>query len=502
VSAGSSEGERLEFSEGTASSRQGGHRRIAVLGGGISGLAAAYQLAKARRAGDPIQEFLIEASPRLGGVILTERAEGFLMEAGPDSFLTEKPQAAALCRELGLADSLIGSNDAGRRTYVLHSGRLVPLPDGLMLMVPTRLGPVLQSPLVPFSSLIAMARDWFAGPRAAGSPNEDESVASFVRRHFGSAILENIADPLLAGVYGGDAERLSMRAVLPRFWEMEKKNGSLIRATLKARKEILRRRALRRGGGGSEHAAPALFTALSDGLERMVEKLGEQLDAAAVHLRCRVASLEAPKNENGCYRISCNGGVGFEAESVVMALPARESARLLAPVDAELSQTLESFEYTSAVTVALAYDKAAIRSLPAGFGFLVPRKENRRLLACTFVHQKFPSRAPEGKGLLRCFLGGAKDPEAVRLSDKEILAITLGELRSIMKLDRAPLFHRIYRWPGAMPQYVVGHAERIARIRQRLECRRNLFLCGNAFEGIGISDSIRTGTEAAARALA
>ncbi len=493
--------ESLQGEQPAAAEKAGGEtRRIAVLGGGIAGLAAAYRLAKARQARAPVEEFLIEAGPRLGGVIRTERVEGFLIEAGPDSFLTEKPQAAALCRELGLGDQLIGSNDAERRTYVVHEGRLVPLPEGLMLMVPTKLWPVFRSPLIPFSSLSAMARDWFSGPRRGDSFPADESVADFVRRHFGSAILENVADPLLAGVYGGDSERLSVRAVLTRFWEMERKSGSLIRGTLRARKQMLARRAAAQPGREAP-SAPPLFTALREGLERMVEKLTERLEPGSIHLNRRAVFLEPLSGGKGGYRIHCQKGVTFEADRVILALPARESARLTGGIEEDVSRTLESMECTSAVTLALAYDGAAGLRLPAGFGFLVPRKEERRMLAATFVHQKFPSRAPEGKALLRCFLGGGRDPDALRLTDGEMLKIALRELREILGLDAQPLFHRIYRWPRAMPQYSVGHAERMERIRARLARCPGVFLCGNSYSGIGISDSIRTGTEAAEQAL-
>lgn len=339
-----------------------------------------------------------------------------------------------------------------------------------------------------------------AKPGAGNSGAGDESVADFVRRHFGNAILEKIAEPLLAGVYGGDSERLSVRAVLPRFWEIERKSGSLIRGTLKARREMLAHRAAP-SDGQDARATPPLFTALRDGLETMVEKIIERLDAGSIHANRRVTFLEAPQEKNGAFRVHSKGGEILEAEAVVMALPAFEAARLAGPIDVELAQALESFEYTSAVTVTLAYDAATLHRLPAGFGFLVPRKERRRMLAATFVHQKFPSRAPADKGLLRCFMGGAQDPEASILHDREILAIVRRELREILRLDAKPIFYRVYRWPRAMPQYAVGHAAQMEIIRQRLALRPGLFLCGNAYSGIGISDSIRTGIEAAEQAL-
>ena len=286
---------------------QPNRKRVAVLGGGIAGLAAAYTLARARQAGAPVEELLIEARGRLGGVIRTEHLEGFVIEAGPDSFLAEKPEAAALARELGLADSLLGSNDLERRTYILHRGRLVALPDGLMFLVPTRLWPMVTTPLLPLRSKLAMAAELFAAPPSQNSSQgSDESVSSFVRRHFGEAMLENIADPLLAGVYGGDSGALSVRSVLPRFWEMERKHGSLTRATLRAMRQ--RRKANASGNaqpdsagtGAAPRSALPLFMTLKGGLEQLTGKLAEHLEKTRVHLGRRVAGIElAPGGPGG-----------------------------------------------------------------------------------------------------------------------------------------------------------------------------------------------------------
>ena len=280
-----------------------------MLGGGITGLSAAYTLARARLAGAPIEELLIEARDRVGGSIQTETVEGFLIEGGPDSFITEKPEAAALCRELGLGGSLLGSNDVGRRTYILHRSRLVPLPDGLMLLVPTRIWPMLTTPLLPFRSKLALAAEFFSKPSDAdnGAP-DDESVASFVGRHFGDAMTENIVDPLLAGVFGGDAAALSIRSVLPRFHTMEQKHGSLTRATLKA---VRQRRAGALAGPNAAEAAPALFMTLKEGLGRIVEAVEQRLDSSRVFLERPVLAIE-PYERDGddrAYRVRCQGGV-------------------------------------------------------------------------------------------------------------------------------------------------------------------------------------------------
>jgi len=474
--------------------------RIAVIGGGISGLAAAYTLAQARANGAPIEEFLIEGHDRFGGVIQTERIEGFVIEAGPDSFLAEKPAAAALARELGLGDSLLGSNDRERRTYILHRGRLVPLPDGLMLLVPTRLWPMATTPLLPLRSKLAIAAEWFTPPRAR-TESDDESVASFVGRHFGEAMVENIVEPLLAGVYGGDCRKLSIRYVLPRFWEMEQEHGSLSRATLRARRARLMKTHAAAGADHSqETAALPLFMTLKGGLDEIVRALTAQLESFRIHRRTRVAAIEPPAGPTGRYKIHCDNGVRHDADGVVLAIPAHECARLLAPIS-PAAKPLGRIPYSSSMTVSLAYGGGARELLPPGFGFLSPRKENRRLLACTFVHGKFNFRVPEGKALLRCFLGGSGDPEVLKLSDSEVVALVRRELKAILNFDPQPLFYRVHRWPASMAQYEVGHGERLAAIESELAKQPGLFLAGNAYSGIGISDCIRTGRRAAESAL-
>ncbi|PYV14518.1 MAG: protoporphyrinogen oxidase [Acidobacteria bacterium] len=466
-------------------------RRVVVVGGGISGLAAAYRLARAREAGAPVEEFLIEASGRLGGVIRTEKFGGFVIEGGPDSFLTEKPEAAALCRELGLGGELLGSNDRDRRTYILHRGRLVPLPDGLFLLVPTRLWPMVWTRVLPLGSKVAALREFFRRPHPSDG-SADESVAAFVSRHFGQAMVENIVDPLLAGVYGGDSEALSAPAVLARFWAMEKQTGSLTRAVLAAHRARPR-----------DKPAPPLFTTPEGGLEGMVRALAARLASERFLLNRKVLALERRPARAGerPWTVRMNEGAALEADGVVLALPAYETAELVAGFDAKLASLLSGIPYSSAVTVALGYDTNEVR-LPPGFGFLVPHREGRRLLAATFVHAKFPRRAPPGRALIRAFLGGTRDAEIADASENEIVAMVLGELGEILGLRSKPLFQRVYRSPRAMAQSNVGHLERLRGIEERLAEHQGLTLAGNAYSGIGISDCIRTGEAAAKRAVA
>ncbi len=466
-------------------------RRIVVIGGGMSGLSATYTLARARRAGAPVEETLVESAPRLGGVVQTGHAEGCVLEAGPDSFLAEKPEAAALARELGLGEALRGSNDGARRTYILHRGRLRPLPEGLMLLVPTRLWPIASTRLLPLGAKLGMARELFRRPPA--HPAEDESVADFVRRHFGAAMLDNIAAPLLAGVYGGDSERLSVRSVLPRFWKMEREHGSLTRATLGAMRKRRRR----------STPAPPLFMTLQGGLAQLAEKLRAQLEGSRLLLGRRAERLEIlPDAPRARWRVHLEGDETLEADGVVLSLPAAAAARLLESAHPKLAALLGAIPYTSAMTVTLGYEAGQAAGLPPGFGFLVPAQEKRRLLACTFVHRKFPGNVAKDRALLRCFLGGARDPAALEMSDEEVLATVRRELEEILRFSPPPRFVRVHRWKDSMAQYVIGHAARLKAIHEELERFPGVALAGNAYSGIGISDCIRTGRAAAERLLA
>jgi len=458
-------------------------KRIAVVGGGVSGLVAAHELAKARRAGAPVEEYLIEAGPRLGGALRTERVSGCLVEAGADSFLTEKREAAELCREVGLGDELVGSNDAQRSTYILHRGRLEPLPDGLEFFVPARPLSVLGSRLLSWKDKLGLAKEWFQRPRRA----PEESVAAFVRRHFGRGLLENIVEPLLAAVYGGDPRELSARAVLPRLVKVEEDSGSLVRG-------------LRRNRRPPSGERPPLFTTLRNGLETLAARLESQLDAARVLRSRRVEAMAALIG--GGFELRGVGEPVLQVDAVILALPAHASARLLAPLDQPLAQNLAGIPYSSSLIVAVGYDAPVAAHVPPGFGFLVPEKEGLRLRACTFVRQKFPHRVPPGRVFFRCFYGGVHDEAALELTDDEAAALVQADLRRILGIEAEPLFVRVYRWPRAVAQYTLGHLDRVASIRSRLAGHTGVFLCGNYFDGIGIADCIRSGRAAASACLA
>jgi len=459
--------------------------RIAIVGGGISGLSAAFALEEHIRNGVAAEYVLFESSPRLGGVLLTEQIDGCVVEGGPDSFLTEKPWASDLCRAVGLGDQLIGSNDAGRRTYILFRGKLVPMPDGLMFMVPTKILPTGTSPLFSWKTKLRMAREMFHPPRAA---EHDESVASFVERHYGAEVVDRLADPLLSGVYGGEAANLSVRAVLPRFAEMERTHGSLGRALLAARRKIPL--------GADKHPQP-IFTSLKNGMQQLTEAVVAQLTPSSLLTN---APVEAIQREGDNWIVSA-GFKSDEFDAVILAVPAHSAASLLRMCSRELSAEVASIEYSSSITVGLGYDRGVRQALPPGFGFLVPRSEGKSLLATTFVHNKFPHRAPADRALLRCFLAGANAASVWSLSDEDIIAIVRNDLQQILGLTAEPLFRRVYKWRSAMAQYTVGHLDRLDRIDRLRQQLPGIALAGNAYRGIGVPDCVRSGREAVQQLL-
>jgi len=454
-------------------------KRVAIIGGGVAGLSAAYYLEKARQAGAELEWVLFEKSDRLGGVIRTEYRDGCVLEAGPDSFLSIKPEASQLCRELGLGSEIIHSNDFQRKTYILVKGRLVPIPDGLQFMVPTRVLPMVTSSLFSFATKLRMAREWFLSP---ANHDQDESVSAFVCRHFGQQMVDRVAEPLLAGVYGGDAATLSMRAVLPRFVEMERQHGSLARAAVKAR-----------------NAAPAappqpLFTSLRHGMQQLVDALVSALPRFWLRVKQSAVSL---RRENNAWQVaSSNAGENFDA--VILAVPAPFAGALLLNVSPQAASLLANIQYTSSAVVLLAYQKP---QLPRGFGFLVPASECRKMLACTFVHNKFSHRAPEGKALLRCFYSTSRVPELLNLREEDLKVFARQELKEILGLDAEPQLALVFRWRYGLPQYETGHLDRAAEIESHLNQVPGLHLIGNSLHGIGVPDCIRSAKLAVERCL-
>jgi oxygen-dependent protoporphyrinogen oxidase len=481
--------------------------RTAIIGGGIAGLAAAYELEQARRAGKKVTYTLFESRDRLGGSLSSEVVDGAVLERGPDSFLTEKPAAAELCRELGLGAELTPSNDADRKTYIVVRNRLVPLPDGLMFLIPTKLISTALTRLFSLPTKIRMGFELLLPPRPTGLP--DESVAALVERHFGREAVDRLADPLLSGIFGGDSAQLSARTVLPRLVEMEEEYGSLTRGMLAAHRKMRARikeaaRTTRPANGtGSVSASRSIFTAMRGGMNQLVNALAARLDPASVRLSTPVTGLE--KSANG-WKVLAGAKSGLY-DAVILASPAWASAALLDRIDPQLAGELSAIPYSSSITVNLIYDEAQLGRLPGGFGFLVPVVEGRSMLACTFVHRKFLGRTPPGKVVLRAFLGGMKNEALIAAPDAELLATVRRELseilgKKILPPDAEPLHAQVSRWPRAMAQYAVGHQERMARITACVAALPGLKLAGNAYDGIGIPDCIRLGRKAAKELIA
>jgi protoporphyrinogen/coproporphyrinogen III oxidase len=435
--------------------------KTVIIGGGISGLSTAYYLSKK---GQP--STIVESRPRLGGVIQTDRMHGCTLEAGPDSFLAIKPAALELIRELGLSDDVIGSNDHLRVTFVRRNGRLVPLPDGLMMMVPTKILPLVTTPLLSWGTKLRMGMELFRAPKPRA---EDESVADFVREHYGQEAVDYLAEPLLSGIYGGDPTQLSVRAVLPRFVELSQKYGSLTKGVLASRRKA--------------PSTGPLFRTLKGGL-------GELVDAVVAAARPEVIQSRAETVERTAtgFRVRIAGD-WLEAENLVLACEAHSAANLIAPIDGRSSELLNSVGYSSSTIVALGFDAADFARPPVGFGFLVPKKERRRLVALTWVGTKFSHRVAEGQIVARCFVAGAED--------NDVLDDVLRDLREIAGVTATPRFTQITRWPKSMAQYLVGHPTRMAELKQRVAQIPNLRLAGNAYDGIGIPDCIRLGKLAA-----
>jgi protoporphyrinogen/coproporphyrinogen III oxidase len=390
--------------------------------------------------------------------------EGCTIEGGPDSFLAAKPEALAMIRQLGLEGEIIASNDALRKTYIRRRGRMVRMPDGLMLVVPTRIVPMALSGLLGWGTKIRMGLELFRRP---GPALPDRSIAEFIRDHYGQEAVDYLAEPLLSGVYGGDPRDLSVNSVLPRFAELEKRYGSLTRGVLANR---------------PKQSPGPLFQTLKGGLGQWVDAI---LGAIRDKCELRRQRAEAVERVPGGFRIKA-GGDWLEAVHVVLACEAHNAAKLL---DGRLAALLSGIAYSSSVVVALGY--AGPAPMP-GFGFLIPRKERRRIVACTWVGTKFPFRAPEGTTLARCFLSGEDEPD---------IGAVHRELQDLAGIRGEPRFHRIFRWPRAMAQYGVGHAQRIAGIQELAAEVPGLHLAGNAYSGIGIPDCVRTGKQSAEKIL-
>ncbi|GAB4581530.1 MAG: protoporphyrinogen oxidase [Anaerolineales bacterium] len=480
-------------------------KHLIIIGGGIAGLAAAYYAQQKFPAPGSIT--LLEAGPRWGGKITTDRAEipnvegQFVVEGGPDTFIVTKPWAMKLCKELGIADRLRGTNPDKKATYILKKGQLHELPGGLTMMIPTEFGPMIRTGLLSWPEKVRMGMD-FLLPSAP--ENGDETLGTFVSRRLGRAAYENLIEPLMSGIYAGDGDKLSLQATFPYLRDLENKHGGLVKGALAFRAE--RAKAVSQNGANGTKPAPgsrSIFLTPLTGLAEIVEALVEKLETAGVEmqLNTRVESVRRGDGLRDAWCVRLENGELLETDTLILATPAFVSAELLAEVAPELAGELAAIEYVSTATVSLAYRDSDLPRPLDGYGYVIPRREGRTALACTWTSTKFPHRAPEGYALVRVFVGRAGQEADLPWDEAGLLDIARKELKLTLGIIAEPVLTRVFRWEKAMPQYNLGHPERLARIDQALATLPRLGLAGNGYQGIGIPDCIRSGELAVERVL-
>lgn len=491
-------------------------KRIVVIGGGVSGLAAAHRiLERCSASSQPLDVRVLEAGSQVGGIIKTEERDGFIIERGPDSFMTEKPDALSLVRRLGLESHLINTNNSHRRSFVVRGNRLLPVPDGFNLLAPARLWPFVTSGIFSWPGKARIAMDLVLPRRQAGA-HADESLAEFVRRRLGREALERMAQPLAGGIYTADPETLSLQATLPRFQDIERQHRSLIlglRNRSNGKPANGETTAETFPTGAASGARYSMFRSFDQGMQLLTDqlaaavmdlssKLNGSRNGTSIRLDTSVESLAHHTVGGASHWVIRTGrNETFVADAICLALPAYVSSRLLRRLDAELASELAAIPYASSATINLAYKCDDIPHPLNGFGFVVPFIEKRTLMACTFSSVKFSNRAPDGHVLLRAFVGGALQPELVALDDTELITRVRQDLRELLGVHSSPMFTEVSKWENSMPQYFVGHVDRVRSITNRVERLPGLALAGNAFQGPGIPNCIRSGESAADKLL-
>ena len=463
-------------------------KRVIVIGGGITGLSAAhriYELGRDKNL-DP-EVVLLEKSDKLGGVISTVEKDGFIIEEGPDSFITTKPWGLNLCSRLGLEGELIETGKDKRRTFILRGGRLVPLPEGFIMLAPTRIMPFLKTPLFSWRGKIRMLMDLVI-PKET---HEDESLSSFVRRRLGTEALERAAQPMISGIYTADPQKLSLRSTMPQFLEMEERYGSVIRGMYHSYRS--RNKRIMADSG----ARYSMFVSFKRGMNTLVNALEKMLPEENIRTGVTVKEIkEAPQG----WEVITGSGTLY-ASGVIVTTPSYVTARLLENSSAQCSNLLEQIEYASSAVIIFTYRKDDIENMPAGFGFVVPIIERSSMIACSFSSEKFSGRAPAGYTVIRAFIGGAVSPDTYMMDDSRIIDAVEKELSSLLGIKSKPVFTLIRRYPDAMPQYHVGHGELAERIEREIKKLKGLEVAGNAFGGVGIPDCIYSGERASERLL-
>jgi len=460
-------------------------KRIAIIGAGLTGLAAAHRIGElAAQRQSPVETVILERGERAGGPLKTIRRDGFVMETGADSFLTDKPAASDLATRLGLAGDLIPTREQFRRTYVVHNGRLVEIPEGFSLLAPTHLEPVMKSSLFSEDGKRRIALEPTIARRTEPG---DESLASFVTRRLGREVLDRVAQPLAGGIYTADPARLSTAATMPRFVEMEKLEGSLIRGLQAAEKA---RATKARGTSGARWS---LFLSLRGGMGSLVDAVASQV-AGSLRFGAEVSAISYRNNR---WQLELGESGRLDADAVICAAPAFAAARFLEATDTKLSTLLGEIGYASAATVNMTFRDGDLPSPPRSFGFVVPIVEHRKIIAGSFSSLKFENRAPFGSILIRAFVGGVLQNEMMTLSDDEIIKAVRDEFRALLGVTAAPGIVELQRWPDSMPQYEVGHLDRVGEIENAAARLPRFVLAGAAYRGVGIPDCIRSGEQAA-----
>ena len=459
--------------------------RIVILGAGISGLSAAYHLHKR----SPDVRFQIwDKNSRTGGVLETLHTDKYQIEQSADNFITTVPWGLELCRELGLENELVQTNPAVRRTYVVRKGRLHLLPDGFMMMAPTRMWPLAVTPILSPLGKLRAAMEYFI-PRSRDT--SDETMANFVNRRLGREVFERLVEPLVSGVYAADMEKLSVLATLPRFREMETEYGSLIRAMraqMKASKQV-------RDQSKESGARYSMFVTLRKGLSHITDTLTERLPAESVQLNREAVSLERKTNEHQKEKwlLTDQNGQSEQFDGVIFATPSYETARLLLPTAPRLGELLAKIEHSGTAIATFAFSRGQMKKTVRGMGFVVPKIENSPLLAGSFSSLKYSHRAPADKLLIRIFAGGARAPEMASMPDEELVPILKREMNRVLKIEGEPEYHVVAHWPRTMPQYHVGHLELVEQIESQIAEIPTVGLAGNAFHGVGIPNCARSG---------
>jgi oxygen-dependent protoporphyrinogen oxidase len=449
--------------------------RVAVVGGGISGLACAHALSKEKG----FDVTVLEAGDRIGGKIFSDKVgNDLLFEGGPDSFITAKPWALALVRELGMEGDLLPTHPEKKDVYIYSRGKMRRLPDGLMLMAPTKVIPFLASDLVDWPTKLRMGMEMLLPGR---SEEGDESMGAFARRRFGDEALEIIVGPILAGIFAGDPDALSMASTFPQFVELEKKHRSL----------ILGMRAVRRP---PPKKGLTMFMTLKGGLSSFASALCDKLPEGSVRTSAEVISVA---KSDSVYTLKLSSGEEVAADRVVLCAPANKAAVMLSGLNKDLASEIAGIPFSTTATVSMAYSAKGFSHPLDGFGFVVDRREKRTVMAATYSSTKFPGRVPQDKVLIRCFLGGAGREASVSGSDKELIAAVRSDIKDMIGVTEEPLEARTYLWRSANPQYNVGHADRVNRIEKMLELQTGLVLAGASYKGVGIPDCVRSGQDAA-----